>query len=1047
MKKLIKVVLFLCFSVGIVSASSPERQEKIKEEQANRMAAIQQTQAISATSAWTPVFVGASGITMKYIDYRPSGVIWALGYDASSDIALYSGDDGASWSRVTLPVTTNGGYANVASASDSVAVVADYDGNILRSADRGKTWKKVYTYANTDTAYFDAVRFINPLTAIAVGDADWLGLHVTKSVDGGATWTRVTTIPDSAKGVQRYFASSTYGQCMQTVGNNVWIAYYSGGSPRRMVAPVIKSTDGGATWTFQEFAGLRGGVNNYYFRSMAFVDANTGFAVGRQINASAPTLTYPLVKTTDGGLTWSDTLSITGGLANNRVYVPYAIPGSQNVFFVGQTGANLGSWMSTDNGATFSSLSAPATAGAFRSIGAKNLANVYAGNVGLFKYQPSVKVTFWANTATVPDTLKPSSIIQVRGGGSQITWGNDTPAKMVNKGGDYWSYSAYFPVGTPIPYKYVTKTADAAGDGWENDITDWGNGNRQLIAGNNDTTIAIEYVNGSANTQKQFWRPYTPSTDSVAVLFRVNMANEENFNKATMKVGVRGGTAPLDWGNTFQLTQEPQHGNGGSRFYDASNFYSGVLKFPKSAVGTQIAYKFYVTDPAGGSLSWEGPIVGVPDNRLFSLPAADTTLYWKFWNNTATKPPAGNDTASVTFTANLLSAVQRNSFKLGDTVLVQFGWGNSAKVITTDTLRRQGITGYLYKSTVNLQVLGTKIDQTGNTPLYYSYYLVRGSNTLKETYYNFNYTGTDNSLAERRIVAVTAKSVAAVDTSVILSNSYRQPFWRNQKQLARNVSVTVTCDLRPAYWQVSKGDTLNDIQGAFTITKAVRDSIWKWGVFINGPMTTGWGTWGATLAADSARKMYDDGTHGDKTAGDRIYTRIINLYKDTTAYTNNTVGQEFKFGIRGGDNEGGKGGFGNNHIENIDDSQPTATLDNQFGSINPKFYNNWNYDTHQAVTGVEKIDAAVPMVYALEQNYPNPFNPSTTIKYSLPNAGKVMLTVFNVLGQEVMTLVNTTQNAGTYTATFDASRLASGMYLYRIEAGSFNAVKKMMLLK
>ncbi|MDD5087918.1 MAG: T9SS type A sorting domain-containing protein [bacterium] len=85
--------------------------------------------------------------------------------------------------------------------------------------------------------------------------------------------------------------------------------------------------------------------------------------------------------------------------------------------------------------------------------------------------------------------------------------------------------------------------------------------------------------------------------------------------------------------------------------------------------------------------------------------------------------------------------------------------------------------------------------------------------------------------------------------------------------------------------------------------------------------------------------------------------------------------------------------------------------------------------------------------YALEQNYPNPFNPTTSIHFALAEASTVTLTIFNLAGQEVATLVNGSLAAGAHNVTFDARDLPSGMYLYRLEAGSFTASRKMMLMK
>jgi hypothetical protein len=89
----------------------------------------------------------------------------------------------------------------------------------------------------------------------------------------------------------------------------------------------------------------------------------------------------------------------------------------------------------------------------------------------------------------------------------------------------------------------------------------------------------------------------------------------------------------------------------------------------------------------------------------------------------------------------------------------------------------------------------------------------------------------------------------------------------------------------------------------------------------------------------------------------------------------------------------------------------------------------------------------VPNEYSLSQNYPNPFNPSTKIRYQLPNESKVVIKVFNILGSEVMELLNEQKQAGIYEAEFNASSLASGTYFYKISAGNFVQTKKMILLK
>jgi hypothetical protein len=89
----------------------------------------------------------------------------------------------------------------------------------------------------------------------------------------------------------------------------------------------------------------------------------------------------------------------------------------------------------------------------------------------------------------------------------------------------------------------------------------------------------------------------------------------------------------------------------------------------------------------------------------------------------------------------------------------------------------------------------------------------------------------------------------------------------------------------------------------------------------------------------------------------------------------------------------------------------------------------------------------LPYRFTLEQNYPNPFNPATTLSYNIPIQTEVKITVFDILGREVTTLVDAVKMPGTYQVTFDASRLTSGIYFYQMQAGSFSQTRKMMLLE
>ena len=107
----------------------------------------------------------------------------------------------------------------------------------------------------------------------------------------------------------------------------------------------------------------------------------------------------------------------------------------------------------------------------------------------------------------------------------------------------------------------------------------------------------------------------------------------------------------------------------------------------------------------------------------------------------------------------------------------------------------------------------------------------------------------------------------------------------------------------------------------------------------------------------------------------------------------------------------------------------------------------WYVYQQQTITAVEDEENTIPTVFKLEQNYPNPFNPSTTIKFAVPERSSVLIKVYDITGSEVATIINEEMEAGWYEKSFNPKALSSGVYLYRMQAGNYVNIKKMLLIK
>jgi len=659
-----------------------------------------------------------------------------------------------------------------------------------------------------------------------------------------------------------------------------------------------------------------------------------------------------------------------------------------------------------------------------------------------------VKVTFTVNMATLLDTLQEYHTVQIKGApvgadgantglGNIITWDANS-LEMTNIGGDYWQASFDMSPGDVLNYKFwagvdpETPLINGTEQGWES-----GDNNVFALPANaaGDTVLPVQWY-------ETRMKPFESKTDSVGIWFRVNVGAEvqlDNFDPEVHTMAVRGFPAPLAWDDSAPtLNYEGANGN--------NHFYAGVIYFdaddlaasaPDNRPAQTVKYKFFMNNGTGDGGYEQGA------DKFVTLGAlADTTFQWDYFSGKRpSDSPVLNTTLNFEVNVGILEGLGYFNSSI-DTVYARGtfnGWGQNQMAFNSfsGTYEASNIP---FKTTVGADVA-------------YKYYVKWDKSRDDESSVNYlaGIIHDQSGWEEPGVTGGGDRLFSIVDGE---NQPKRSEFFNGVEPKALmtsanveggSITVNFAIDMTPATDNAAQPfDASNDSVYLFVDTPFF--------ALTNGITVPGDGGGNWLTISDEERESVRF-TDED---GDMIYTLALELQLPTL----NHIGFRVAYGEPTSQDgslfvHGSGFSAGRRHYQYV---QPIVA---ENGAVTwPSSYTmptlTWKIDDldweaapdYNTPTTSAENETEVVREFALNQNYPNPFNPTTNISFSLADAAPVKLTVYNLLGQEVATLISgKVMNAGTHNVAFNAASLSSGVYIYRLEAGSFVSNKRMTLIK